>query len=332
MTYILAIESSCDETAAAVIKKTATSAKIISSVVASQIAIHQKYGGVVPEVAARAHATNIIPVIDEALLKAKINLKKIDKLAVTVGPGLLTSLLVGLQTAQAISLVLNKPLIGVNHLAGHLLAPLNNKSQKFITAHLPAVALIASGGHTEIILLKKIGQYKKLGTTRDDAAGECFDKIAKLLKLPYPGGPQIAKRAALGRDVITDVPRPMLNRLGYEFSFSGLKTWALYYVRDHGLPRGQKLNDFCASIEQAIVDVLVGKTLKAAEQYKVKSIIVGGGVAANGRLRRQLTSQAKIPVLISPLELCGDNAAMIGLVAALDGRSEKLVADPNLSL
>ncbi len=332
MTYILAIETSCDETAVAVIKKTATGNRIISSVVASQIKIHQKYGGVVPEVAARAHAINIIPVLDEALLQAKINLKKIDELAVTVGPGLLTSLLVGLQTAQAISLALNKPLIGINHLAGHLVAPLAGKSQKWITAHLPAVALIASGGHTEIILIKKIGQYKKLGTTRDDAAGECFDKIAKLLKLPYPGGPQIAKRAALGRDTISDVPRPMLNRIGYEFSFSGLKTWALYYVRDHGLPKGQKLNNFCASIEQAIVDVLVGKTLQAAKQHKVKSIIVGGGVAANSRLRKQLTFLADRPVLISPLELCGDNAAMIGLAAALDYKSEKLVADPNLSL
>ena len=333
MSHILAIETSCDETAAAVIKKTAAKAEILSSVVASQIAIHRKYGGVVPEVAARHHAENIIGVIDAALHKANVALKKIDQIAVTAGPGLLTSLLVGVQTGQALGVALNKPVVAVNHLEGHIVSAFAGMTFAQIKKRLPAVALIASGGHTELLLIKKLGSYRLLGATRDDAAGECFDKVAKLLGLKYPGGPEIAKKAANGNPTAFAAPRPMIDRPGYEFSFSGLKTWALYYQRDHGPLKGKRLNDFCASIEQAIVDVLIKKTTNAATQYKAKSIIIGGGVAANKQLREQLTAATDTPVLIPPLSLCSDNAAMIGLAAALAPRSAKqITVDPNASL
>ncbi len=328
---ILGIESSCDETAASLLRvkpsKRGITLKILSNIVWSQTSIHRQYGGIVPEVAARAHIGKILPVIKEAL--EPLSNLKIDLIAVTNGPGLVTSLLVGVEVAKTLSYARRIPLLPINHLSGHIYANFIDKSP-ISPSHLqnifPAICLIVSGGHTELGLMKKPGQYKKIGQTRDDAAGECFDKTAKLLDIGYPGGPIIARYAAKSDRKAEirnfELPRPMLKSKDFDFSFSGLKTAVLYLVKRQKLSQkiGKEKTKFiravCAETQQAIIDVLIAKTIRAARQFKVKSIILGGGVVANSQLRKQLEINVynlpfQINLLIPPKNLCTDNAAMI---------------------
>ncbi len=336
---ILAIETSCDETAAAVIRD----GKIISSIIASQAKLHSKYGGVVPEVAAREHVTAIIPTIDLALKKAKIKLGQVNHIAVTQGPGLLTSLLVGVETAQTLGLACNKPVVPVNHMEAHIYANFvgENSNSKFQNPKFPALILIVSGGHTMLVLMKAHGQYQILGETVDDAAGEAFDKTAKLLGLPYPGGPALSKLAETGNPKAFNFPRPMLNSKDFNFSFSGLKTAVLYELQKHKKINDAGKADFAASIQTAIVESLIGKIEKAIAKYKPKTIMLGGGVAANKLLRAgfvDLGKKYRTQVSIPKFEYCTDNAAMIGLAAYYQLRSKKsktngkFEADPNLEL
>lgn len=346
---ILGIESSCDETAMALLDVSAkikpsfggkiNHFKLLKNIVLSQIEIHQKYGGIVPEVAARAHVEAIVPVIKEVLGKITP-----DLIAVTQGPGLITSLAVGVQAAKTLSFARHIPLVGVNHLEGHLWSFLLNKSLSTIGYRLPAVALIVSGGHTELILVKGIGKYKLIGQTLDDAAGEAFDKIAKMLGLSYPGGPIVAHFAKEGDKNRINLPRPMLSSHDFNFSFSGLKTAVKYHLRDMA-PTGNFsqafIKDVCASFQAAVIDVLIAKTLKAGEKYQAKSIILGGGVSANEELIKNLGYKVKESgwdFYCPEPWLTGDNAAMIALAGYFNKQKaskqlwRKLAADSNLSL
>lgn len=303
---ILAIESTCDETSAAVLRGGRT---IVSNVVYSQIEEHKKYHGVVPELASRAHAAKIATVINEALGDYPL-----DCVAFANGPGLPGGLMVGRVAAETLARFYNIPLMGVNHLEGHLYACEFENNKADYKLQFPLIALIVSGGHTELWLVKGYGQYKVLGKTRDDAAGEAFDKVAKLLGLPYPGGPQVSKQALVGRRDAVDFPRPLLPGT-WEFSFSGIKTAVSYYLRDNP---NANVPDVCASFEQAMVETLVKKTVSAAQKYKVKMIAVGGGVAANTLLRglmSQTGEKAGIPVRFVERGLSSDNAAMLALTA-----------------
>ena len=315
--HILAIETSCDETSAAVVS---SGNKILSNVVATQTEFHQKYGGIVPEIASRKHIELISPVIQEALDKAKTSFKKIDAVACTYGPGLVGSLLIGLCAAKAIAWSCKIPLIGVNHLEGHIyanfLGPHAAKPPRF-----PFICLIVSGGHTSIVYAKKAGQYETLGRTRDDAAGEAFDKVARVLKLGYPGGPVIDGLAQHGNPHAIEFKRPMIERnFGYDFSFSGIKTGVINFVNKH---KGFKVEDLAASFQAAVVDVLVEKTFQAAKDKKVKTICLAGGVSANSGLRERFEECAneggvtspRLQLFVPPLSLCTDNAAMIGAAA-----------------
>jgi len=305
---ILGIETSCDETAAAIVED---GKKIISNIVASQISIHQKYGGVVPEIASRKHMEDIIPVIDKALDESGKKITDLSAIAVTYGPGLIGSLLVGLSVAKAMAYAKTIPLIGVNHLEAHIYA--NFLEHNDIKP--PFVCLIVSGGHTSLVYIKRFGEYKLLGQTKDDAAGEVFDKIAKVLDLGYPGGPIIEKLAKEGDPSSIKFPRPILNDKSYDFSFSGLKTAVIYYIKE--LKEENKnipVSDILASFQQAVTDVLVGKTLKAALNFKTKQIILAGGVAANSSLRKEIKEKANllnIKVFYPSISLCTDNAAMV---------------------
>jgi N6-L-threonylcarbamoyladenine synthase len=310
---ILAIETSCDETAASVVED---GSRILSNVIASQIEIHSRYGGVVPEVASRQHMLSIIPVIQQALADARVNWPDIQAIAVTKGPGLAGSLLVGVNTAKAIALAQGLPLIGVNHLEGHIYANwLTGQKIEF-----PAVCLIVSGGHSDLVLMRDHGCYELLGRTRDDAAGEAFDKVARILGLGYPGGPLIQKAAESGRPNIR-LPHAWLEGTN-DFSFSGIKTALLRLAEggkialkdneQNGLP---SKSDAAASFQKAVVEVLVGKCIALARELNVKQILVAGGVAANKALRETLTAQSPLPVLIPPFILCTDNAAMIAACA-----------------
>ena len=303
---ILAIETSCDETSAAVVEN---GKKVLSSVVASQVEFHKKYGGIVPEVASRKHIEVIAAVVRQALDKAKTPLKKIDAVAATYGPGLVGSLIVGLNYAKALAYAINKPFIPVNHIEGHIYA-------NFLISrlHFPFLCLVVSGGHTQLVLVKGHGKYETLGRTRDDAAGEAFDKVARFLGIGYPGGPIIDKMSKKGNPKAVKFPRAMIND-GYDFSFSGLKTAVVNHVKKNGAPK--ELNDIVASFQQAAVDILVEKTIRAAKDKKVKWIALAGGVSANSRLREDLKNRAEeegFKVSIPPLDLCTDNAAMIGSV------------------
>ncbi len=307
---VLAIESSCDETSASVIKSTRGKIEILSNIISSQISIHQKYGGVVPEVAARHHVQNINWVINDALTEAKIDSKKIDVIATTAGPGLITSLIVGIEAAKTLAFAWNKPLLPVNHMYGHIAA---NFLQPI---SFPAVCLVVSGGHTEIVVLKNHTQMKKIGQTVDDAIGEAFDKVAKLLNLGYPGGPIVSKLAENGDAKKFSLPRPMLASKDFNFSFSGLKTSVLYNAQKIKKQDDQFKADMCASFQQAAVEVVVKKTIRAAEKYKAKTIMMAGGVAANKKLRLDLESATKkfgANFTVPPFVLCTDNAAMIGI-------------------
>ncbi len=343
---ILGIETSCDETAAAVLEVNRGVFKLKSNIVSSQVKIHAKYGGIVPEVAARMQMEMIIPILKQALKLASsksqdtISKNNIDYIAVTQGPGLITSLTVGVETAKTLSYILNKPLILVNHLAAHLLVNnLENKKIKY-----PAIGLVVSGGHTMLVLMKNNSSYKIIGETQDDAVGEAFDKVAKMLSLGYPGGPIISKLASQGDASKFKLPRPMIQQQNFNFSFSGLKTAVLYLIQDKKFKKNKKnINNLCASFQQACVDVLVSKTLRAIKQYKPKSFLLGGGVAANPELRDQLNKKIKnkfpdIKIFIPELKFTGDNAAMIATAGYYKIKNnkkiniKKLNANPNLSL
>jgi len=319
---ILGIETSCDETAASIIEVNPKNDKIkvISNVVSSQIKIHQQYGGVVPEVAARNHIKNILPVIEQTVRPLSLwergRGEGVDAIAVTRGPGLIPALIIGIETAKSLAYAWNKPIIGVNHMAGHIYSNWleNDNPPKF-----PALALVVSGGHTELVLMKGHFKFKLLGQTRDDAVGEAFDKVAKILGLGYPGGPIVSKMA--GKDValqrLIKMPRPMINDKNFEFSFSGLKTSVLYQIqKDKNYKK--RIPDYCASFQQAVVDVLIKKTILAAKQYKVRSVMLAGGVAANLELRKQLGEAVKenLPQTsyhAPDLKYTTDNATMIAV-------------------
>ena len=341
---ILGIETSCDETAAAIVED---GTKILSNVVASSIELHKKTGGIIPEVAAREQIKCIIPVINEAIenchpkddrpLGDKLKIENLDAIAVTVGPGLIGSLLVGVETARTLAYVWQKPLIPINHLQAHLYANwLNNEKPQF-----PAIALVVSGGHTDLVLIKNHGIFKWLGGTRDDAAGECFDKTARVLDLPYPGGPAISRLAEKGNAEAYNLPRPMLQQKNLDFSFSGLKTAVINLAK-----KEKKINriDLAASIQTAIVDCLVTKTIRAIKKHPIKSLLLAGGVAANKLLREQLTSESTklgAKIFIPAINLCTDNAAMIASCASFNFQpisscpplaEQKIKANPGLSI
>jgi N6-L-threonylcarbamoyladenine synthase len=308
---ILGIESSCDETAAAVIED---GRALVSSVVATQIDLHAQYGGVFPEVASRQHIRTIYAVVEQALQQAHLSLGDLDAIAVTRGPGLAGSLVVGMNTAKGMALASDLPLIGVNHLEGHIYsawvypadAPNPPPAPQF-----PLLALLVSGGHTELNLMTDHLTYQRLGATLDDAAGEAFDKVARLLGLPYPGGPSIQKAAETGNPKAFNFPRARLEGT-WNFSFSGLKTAVLRVVREYEEnKRPLPVEDLAASFQASVVDVLLSKTLAAARSYKAKEILVAGGVSANQALREAFQGQKEFPVHIPVLKLCTDNAAMI---------------------
>lgn len=328
-TVILGIETSCDETAAAVVLG---GNDILSSVVSSQIDIHARFGGVVPEVASRAHLESIIPVIQEAVHSAGIDPSRIDAVAATVGPGLIGALLVGVSAAKALALVWDKPFVGVNHMEAHLYAGLLDDP----TLEFPLVVLLVSGGHTMLVEMIGHGTYRLLGRTIDDAAGEAYDKVARYLDLGYPGGPAIDAAAELGNPEAINFPRAMMHD-GLNFSFSGLKTSVINYVRKN--PDVSNI-DVAASFQAAVVDVLVAKTIMAAQQVGAVGVVLGGGVAANSRLRAQLQSKGQLNgfrVAVPSRAMCTDNAAMIAAAAwhrlGSDGPTDMSVgANPNLAL
>ncbi len=363
MTRILAIETSCDETAAAVI---ADGRHILSNVVASQIDLHRRYGGVFPEVASRQHVLSINPVVEQALVEARLGWADLDAVAVTEGPGLAGSLLVGVNAAKGIAFMRGLPLVAVNHLEGHVysnwLEPVvrggdgasTSPSPSVVHFQFPVLVLIVSGGHTELVLMEDHGRYRRLGGTLDDAAGEAFDKAARLLGLPYPGGPMVQRAAQGGDPARFSLPRALTTQAEhrYNFSFSGLKTAVLRLVReqqavlqdvawpegyvegvhketrrqeekerrgvedaDDGRRKVQVIRDIAASLQAAVADVLVSKTLLAAADCGARQVCICGGVAANGELRRQLAERMTLPYSIPPIWLCTDNAAMIGAAA-----------------
>lgn len=339
---ILSIETSCDDTACAVVKINdtvkATRFEMLSSVISSQIKIHAPYGGVVPTLASREHNKNLPTVFRRALREAKLKMEDIDYIAVTQGPGLVIALLIGVHFARGLAYAYGKKIIPVNHIAGHIFSNwLANEKVKF-----PVLNIIVSGGHTELILMKKIGSFEMLGSTRDDAAGEAFDKFAKMLGLGYPGGPIISKLAGKGNSGAYLLPRPMIASDDYDFSFSGLKTAALYFLKKHPLVAQKKfLPDFCASFEQAVVDVIISKTIRAAKKYKVKTVALAGGVSANKKLRLQLETAVKqelknVDFLAPPMKFTTDNAAMIAVAAYFNRKKatswQSLDAEANLKL
>ena len=311
---VLAIESSCDDTGAAVLLD---GRKILSNIVSSQVSVHKKYGGVVPELASRKHIESIVPIVSEALEAAGVKLTEIDGIAVTQGPGLVGSLLVGLCFAKSLSFALRIPLVGVNHIEGHLSAIfLEERPPRF-----PYVGLVVSGGHTSLYRVDGFGKCRRLGQTKDDAAGEAFDKIAKLLGLGYPGGPIIDEISKRGNPEAIRFPRAALSRDSLDFSFSGLKTSVVNYVKSHPEPpEGFPTNflpDVAASFQEAVVEILVKKTLHAADQLGLRKIVLSGGVAANHRLRERMeqeVSESKMKVYLPSPIYCTDNAAMIGVV------------------
>jgi N6-L-threonylcarbamoyladenine synthase len=307
---ILAIETSCDETACAILENGRT---LLSSIVASQMDIHARYGGVFPEVASRQHVLSIIPVVEQTLTQSNLTLKDIDAVAVTRGPGLAGSLVVGMNMAKGIALGMNLPIIGVNHLEGHIYSPWVYNAGDRVPAEpqFPLMALLVSGGHTELNLMTDHLTYKRLGATLDDAAGEAFDKVARLLGLPYPGGPSVQRAAETGDPTRFKFPRAKLDN-PYDFSFSGLKTAVLYEVND--LKKKQTtlpVEDLAASFQAAVVDVLFSKTIQAARDHNAKEILIAGGVSANRALREAFQAQNEFKVHIPPFSLCTDNAAMI---------------------
>ncbi|MFZ5364716.1 MAG: tRNA (adenosine(37)-N6)-threonylcarbamoyltransferase complex transferase subunit TsaD [Patescibacteria group bacterium] len=331
---ILAIESSCDETAASVVEVKAGKFIALSNVVSSQIKTHAKYGGVVPEVAARLHVEKIIPIIDKALDDSKTIIKDLKAIAVVSGPGLAPSLRVGVETVKTLAYAWDTPLIQVNHIEGHIAAALLGGGK----VKLPAVCLVVSGGHTSLIDVKDWGKYKLIGQTRDDAVGESFDKVAKIMGLGYPGGPIISKLAENAKPGKFKLPRPMINSHDFDFSFSGIKTAVLYLYKSRKNWTSKSKADLAREFEDAVVEVLVKKTFDAIAKYKPKSFILGGGVSANKKLRQELEKKGSgikgLEMRIPSLEFTTDNAAMIGAAAYFHYKEKDfadkfhLVADP----
>lgn len=331
--YILGIESSCDETAASVVKN---GTEVLSNIISSQVPTHRKYGGVVPEIASRKHIINVMPVIDEALKDANVTIEDITAIGVTYGPGLVGALLVGLSAAKALAFANDKPLIGVNHLQGHVFANFLNDE----TLKPPFLALVVSGGHTALLVVKDYNEFELLGQTRDDAAGEAFDKVARVMGLQYPGGPEVEKLAATGDKNAIDFPRALLGK-SYDFSFSGLKSAVINYL--HKEKQGNRevnFEDVAASFQEAIIDVLVKKSVHALKETGLKEIVLAGGVSANKVLQERLAKDVqKVGArLIHPTPvLCTDNAVMIacrGYYQYLnnDFATMELNAKPNLKL
>lgn len=331
---VLGLESSCDETAAAVVED---GVRVRSDVISSQAQVHAKYGGVVPELASRHHVVNVVPVLESALADAGVTLDDIDGIAVTRGPGLVGALLVAVQVAKAIAWARRLPLVGVHHLEGHLAAVYLDGGP---APDFPHVALLVSGGHTSLIEVVGHGRHRQLGATRDDAAGEAFDKVAKLLGLGYPGGAVIDRLAKSGDPRALTLPRPLPRRGDLEFSFSGLKTWMVNWVREHGVPAGQALADVCASFQHAVVASLVSKAREAVRQRGVSEVQLAGGVAANSYLRAELAragAEDGFRVFVPPPRRCTDNAAMIAAagyhhLAAGERAAMDLNAEANLPL
>ncbi len=339
---LLAIETSCDETSAAVVRD----GRVLSSVVSSQIKLHAEYGGVVPELAAREHLRNLMPVVQTALRDAQVQSEQLDAVAATQGPGLPLALLVGLKAAQAVAFTMRKPFMGINHHEAHLYSPWIRSIPGSagvppariepagetpalpaaalwvadFSAFQPNVSLIVSGGHTMLVLVESPLKHRVLGSTVDDAAGECFDKTGKLMGLSYPAGPEIDRLAEQGNPKAYDFPRPLLNDAGDDFSFSGLKTSVRYFLRDHPgiLDDAQRMRDLCASIQAAIVEVLVKKTIRAAKRNHVRCVTASGGVTCNRALRRDLAracERERFELRLADKSLCTDNAAMVGILA-----------------
>jgi N6-L-threonylcarbamoyladenine synthase len=322
---LLALETSCDETSAAVVRD----GNILSNTVSSQIKLHEAYGGVVPELAAREHLKNLLPVAQAALREAGVSPAQLDAVAATQGPGLAIALLIGYKAAQAVAFALQKPFIGINHHEAHLYSPwiiggCGTSAANLLFADFsqfqPNLSLIVSGGHTLLVLVESELKHRVLGGTIDDAAGECFDKAGKLMGLPYPAGPIIDQLAAQGNPTAYDFPRPLLHDANDDFSFSGLKTSVRYFIRDHPaiLDDRQKVCDLCASVQAAIVEVLVKKTIRAAKREGVRCVTASGGVTCNRALRNELERACKInhfTLRLAEKSLCTDNAAMIGILA-----------------
>lgn len=323
-TYIFAIESSCDETAAAIVKN---GEEVISSTIATQIATHALFGGVVPEIASRKHIENVTMVLENTLKEANMKMEDMDAIAVTYGPGLIGSLLVGLQAAKTLSFIYNKPLVPVHHIAGHIYA--NNIEKKM---EFPLIALVVSGGHTELVYMKDNYSFEFLGGTLDDAVGEAYDKVARVVGLPYPGGPEIDKLAHIGKDTY-DLPLP-LDDDTYNFSFSGLKS-AVININHNELDRGHTVRkeDLACSFQNRVVEILTKKTMKALKEKNVHNLIVAGGVAANKGLREKLTELCQkedVNLTVPSLKYCTDNAVMIGAAGYFAYKLGR-IADLNLN-
>lgn len=325
---ILGIETSCDETSASVVKN---GREILSNIISSQISIHRKYGGVVPEIASRKHVELIIPVIDEAVKEAGIAINQVDVIGVTYGPGLVGTLLVGISAAKALALALNKPLIGVHHIEGHIAA----NYLEYRELEPPFICLVVSGGHSHIVYVESYINFKVIGKTRDDAAGEAFDKVARAIGLGYPGGPLIDKMAKHGNKNAINFPRAHFNDSSLDFSFSGLKTAVINYINNNQNQKDKKLSleDIAASFQQAVIDMLVSNTLIAAERKNMKKIALAGGVASNSSLREEIVKLAKekgMEVYYPRPVLCTDNAAMIAC-AAYYGYLNGIISDFSLN-
>ncbi|MFZ5982131.1 MAG: tRNA (adenosine(37)-N6)-threonylcarbamoyltransferase complex transferase subunit TsaD [Patescibacteria group bacterium] len=333
---ILAIETSCDETSASVLEEKKGKIRVLSNIVSSQIKIHAKFGGVVPNLASREHVKNIVPVLESALRESKINLRDIDLIAVTKGPGLIPALLIGVSAAKALAYATKKPLLGIHHIEGHIYANFVGesqkskvKSQKREKIEFPVLCLVVSGGHTQLVLMKDHLKYKIIGETQDDAVGEAFDKVARILGLGYPGGPKVSQEAEKFKtrklqpaNYKLVLPRPMLNSKDFNFSFSGLKTAVLYETKKHPgrLKNKAYVSELCHEFQESVIDVLVSKTIRAGKKYKVKTIMLSGGVSANSELRLRMGEAVQeglsgVSYQIPELAYCGDNAAMIATAA-----------------
>ncbi len=320
MMIVMGVETSCDETSVSLVKD---GKEVLANEVLSQIDIHREYGGVVPEIASREHVKGITLVFDQAMRKSGLEYKDIELIAVTAGPGLIGSLLIGVNAAKVVSLNFGIPLIGVQHISGHIYANNIEHDMEF-----PLLALVVSGGHTELILMRDHFEFQKLGETADDAVGEAYDKIARIIGLPYPGGPQVDKLAQLGEDTYK-FPRPMIDSGNFNFSFSGLKSHVINF-HHNAMQRNETIdiNNFCRSFQDAITDVLVAKTEAAKQNYHVKQVIVAGGVAANRGLReKMLKTITDVPVYFPPIRYCTDNAAMIAVAGYFKYRKLKRADD-----
>jgi N6-L-threonylcarbamoyladenine synthase len=315
---LLAFETSCDETSAAVVHQN----RVLSNVVSSQVRLHAEYGGVVPELAAREHLRNLVPLAQTALRQAGVAAEILEAVCATQGPGLPSALMVGLKTAQAMAFALHRPFVGIHHHEAHLYSPWIRGAPPAadFASFQPNVSLIVSGGHTMLVYVPADRRPRLLGSTLDDAAGECFDKVGKLMGLPYPAGPEIDRLAELGDSAAFDFPRPLIHAQDHDFSFSGLKTSVRYFLKDHPelMNERRQVQNLCASVQQAIVEVLVSKTIRAARGTRVNCITASGGVACNRALRAQLAAACKsegFGLRLAEPAFCTDNAAMIGILA-----------------